>query len=441
MIHNIDVIQLANNKVIDCWNNLSNIIDISKNLPVYDQVKNHEIIQNDFNYEIKKYLIKPNDETLINIYNDEINKIITEIIQKLSSIYSFDNQDKYQCRDLYLGIYELYKDLKLLDSINDGYLFFDDKKYYQKYAYYTSIIIMSSIFSVNLINNDNNKLSFIEIYKSNPLILFFLCCYVFFDNLIDSPDVDKMTKKLVVTYIDYLFKSGCILDEFNGLEKKYVSTINNIFSILLNYDLNEYPYLYESMYTIFKTEVHTSKYQTFENIDIAKNIDNIIYVSLIKGRETFLASWQIFYITTNFRINYDIMFISNHCGLIFQLLDDLDDINIDIVEKNITLFSYPYLYQFNDEDKITHLKNNVSKLINYVLNIKTELNKINHEFMSAKKKEQYSFALLVYLNYCIAKNSEVRSLFTEYETIFPFKYDDIVKIYHSKTLLMLEYLL
>ena len=127
----------------------------------------------DFN---KKYLIQKTDNKLMNEYNNEINQFIIDLQKKTDLPHNINN---FIFNDIYLGMNELCKDLKLLDSINDGYLFFDDKKYYQKYAYYTSIIIMSSIFSINLINTDDNLLSFVEIYKNNPLILFFLCCYVF----------------------------------------------------------------------------------------------------------------------------------------------------------------------------------------------------------------------------------------------------------------------
>lgn len=384
----------------------------------------------DFN---KKYLIQTTDEKLMNEYNNEINQFIIDLQKKTDLPHNINN---FIFNDIYLGMNELCKDLKLLDSINNGYLFFDEDKFDEKNMYYGLLIIVTSIFSLNLIE-DEKTFSFVKIYKRNPLILFFLCCYVFFDNLLDSPDIDKNVKKTVVKYIDHLFKTGKLLDEFNNLEIKYLSTINNIFSILLNYKLDEYPYLYESMYKIFISEVKTSKYQTFEQKEDAKDINIILSMTMDKGKETLIATWQIFYININFRTCDDLMTLSSHMGFIFQLLDDLDDIELDVLEKNITLFSYPYLYQLDDIDE--YIRINVTKLINYVLNINEEFKKIDSEYVSTEKKQQYEFAFVIYLNYCIGKNKMLKDMFMEYEYLFPIKYDEIVKIYKQKQSMISQY--
>ena len=71
----------------------------------------------DFN---KKYLIQTIDEKLMNEYNNEI------------------NQQFY----LLIGMNELCNDLKLLDSINNGYLFFDEK----------NVMKLQMILNINMIN-------------------------------------------------------------------------------------------------------------------------------------------------------------------------------------------------------------------------------------------------------------------------------------------------
>ena len=396
-------------------------------------VNNYHFKNNISTLACKKYLVKPTDEETVLKYNTEINEYIANVQSQIELPFEIKH---YIFQDLYLGLYELYKDLKLLDKLNNGYLFFDENKFDERYIYYGTIIIFASVYSLNLMEN-KQIFSFVEIYKSNPLILFFLCCYVFFDNLLDSPDIDKNIKKIVIKYIDHLFKTGKLLDEYHNLDLKYLSTINNIFSILLNYKLEDYPRLYESMYKIFMTEVKTNKYQTFEQKEDVKDINIILSMSMDKGRETLIASWQIFYININFRSCNNLMKLASHMGFMFQLLDDLDDIDIDIREKNVTLFSYPYLYELEDIDE--YMKTNVLKLINYVMNINDEFKKIDSEYVDENKKQQYAFAYLVYLNYCVAKNIMLKKMFAEYEHLFPIKYDEIVEIYKQKQLLALKY--
>lgn len=402
------------NNIYKCNNYTLNVNDAWKTIKTFD----------------KKYLMKPSTETMQQ-YNTEINNFIVKLQDEFKLPF-----EHFLLNDIYLGLYELYKDLKLLDKINNGYLFFDENKFDQKYMYYATINIFASIYSLNLIEN-KQTFSFVEIYRSNPLILFFLCCYVFLDNLLDFPDTDKTIKKLVTKYIDHLFRTGKILNEYCNLDLKYLSTINNIFSILMNYKLDLYPYLYESMYKIFISEVKTNKYQTFENKNDVKDLNIILKMTMDKGRETLIASWQIFYINVNFRSCNDLMILSSHMGFMFQLLDDLDDIDIDVKEKNVTIFSYPFLYKLENIDE--YMKINVSKLINYVMGIEEEFKKINSEYVDETKKQQYAFAFLIYLNYCIAKNNMLKKMFAEYEYLFPIKYDQIVDIYKQKNLLEVKY--
>ena len=414
---------------INIWNNINYHLQYTK-IKSYDYQLNIDNAWNTITSLDKKYLMKPLDVN-IKQYNIEINEFITKLQNDIELPF-----EHFLLNDVYLGLYELYKDLKLLDKINNGYLFFDENKFDQRYMYYATINIFASIYSLNLIEN-KKSFSFAEIYRNNPLILFLLCCYVFLDNLLDSPDIDKTIKKSVTKYIDHLFKTGNILNEYCDLDLKYLSTINNIFSILLNYKLEEYPYLYQSMYKIFISEVKTSKYQTFEHKDDIKDLNIILNMTMDKGRETLIASWQIFYININFRSLNDLMILSSHMGFMFQLLDDLDDIDIDIKEKNVTIFSYPYLYELEDIDE--YMKINVSKLINYVINISEEFKKINNEYVDETKKQQYAFAYLIYLNYCIAKNTMLKKMFADYEHCFPLKYDQIVEIYKQKQLLEFKY--
>ena len=123
-------------------------------------------------------------------------------------------------------------------------------------------------------------------------------------------------------------------------------------------------------------------------------------------------------------LSFSISVSSNRCKI-----DDLIDIEQDVNENNITLFSYPFLYKINDTNQ--YLKNNVTKLINYVLNINEILNDKIDVITTDNIKIVY-FVLLLLLNYGISKYDNIKSMFIDYESIFPLKFNDIYEFRKQK---------
>jgi hypothetical protein len=179
--------------------------------------------------------------------------------------------------------------------------------------------------------------------------------------------------------------------------------------------------------TIFNINSITSKIQSFVFDEPKKNIIEIIKCTLLKGSETMFGILQICDINKNFKEDLNYVLLCLHLGFIFQLLDDLCDIDQDVKEKNITLFNYPILYNqhFDEKKKDEFLKSNVIKLINYVFNFKNILNDIQIDGLTQSKKNMYFNIIYIYLNYAISKYHNIRNMLGEYEGIFLFKFSDI----------------
>jgi hypothetical protein len=353
--------------------------------------------------------------------NNKINEIVNNHFEKY-----YDKSEFINCiinnsiHDIYLSFYQFYNDLRMLDNINDSYNYLNTSNYHATIKY--AILLLGMYTSSTYINK--NKLSLKDTYMNNPLIIFYICSYIFFDNLLDDITVSSDTKNNISKYIDTLFKLGELpTKNIYNIENKHFKNINNIFVILFNYKKEKYPFLYKSLYSVFKSEVTTAHYQNSNSIDT----DTILMCTLHKGKETVLGLWQIFEINKNFRDDHNYTILANHIAMIFQLLDDLDDIQEDIVDKNITIFSYPYLTDYADID--LYLKNNVSKLINYILNINEELDAIDIEYISEEHKKNISIMMLVYLNICISKHENIKNMFIQYNFLFPLDFNNCHEFY------------
>ena len=149
------------------------------------------------------------------------------------------------------------------------------------------------------------------------------------------------------------------------------------------------------MFDIFNAEAITNKYQTFTDINNAKDIDKILECTLIKGRDTVFGVWQICQINKDFKNDVYYNIIGNHLGFIFQLLDDFIDIEQDVQEKNVTLFSYPVLYKYIDNQ---YFVNNINKLINYLNNLDDI---ISDSYLEKKDLEVIKVCAIFLLNYGI----------------------------------------
>lgn len=372
----------------------------------------------------------PSDHIYNYAKNGNLN-IMDEIINKYFDTYKSSNNyvikyiiENINASDLITTFIKFYNDIKILDKLNPNHkiLNLDNEENTKKCN--TSLIILVGIHTSSKFIN-NNKMTILETYNSNPLIFYYLCCYLFFDYLIDDPNIDKLCKKQVVDYTYNLFNYGSFEFKNNLLETdvnlivNYIPTIDNIFSILFNYNKNDYPELYKSMFDIFNAEAITSKYQTFTNINDVKDINKILECTLIKGRDTIFGVWQICEINKDFKNDPCYNMIGNHFGLIFQLLDDFIDIEQDVQEKNVTLFSYPVLYKYVDNQ---YFINNINKLINYLNNLDDI---ISDSYLEKKHMELIHVCAIFLLNYGISSDEMFRNMYKDYEKCLYFDFNEI----------------
>lgn len=418
-IHKIDSYYL------DYWANLSSTVNLPDNL--HSQQDNFNLL---IGFPIEEIKNK------INSFDLNINDIIKKYFENHKNInkefISVILNDTINYNNVAIGCYQFYEDLKLIDKINNGYSFLDVSTTNNKKKVGLGFGILYILYiAYGFVNDTKDNLD--DLYRSNPLFLFYICGYLFFDFLLDDPTISKTTKKNVIKYINTIFSTGELYDpdDDNLIDTHYLTTIKTIFTILLNYDKEKYPFLYDSVYKMFMIEAVTSKYQTYDGNSV--KYEDILKCSLLKSSFSVMGVFQICNITKDFYNDPEYVKFSSHFAFILQLADDLIDIEQDIEENNITIFSYPYIYKLENRDE--YLKENISKLINYVFDFKNIIEEIN--IFNGKNKVGYYYMLLMLINYGISKYDNIREMFKEYESIFLFKFDEIYKIIDSKCMILL----
>ena len=265
--------------------------------------------------------------------------------------------------DIYKTFIKFIKDIKTLDSTNPHYKIVDDLVYVKLvnsfnillYIYYSSVIMA------------NNDKTMIETYNQNSLIFYYTCSYIILDYILDDPTIPKANKKQVVMYINTLFLSGKHDTSKYDLIQNYIPSISKAFDILFTYDKKEYPEVYRSLYDIFKFESLSSSYQSFNDSSDKKDINKILEHTLNKGRETVFSIFQVCNPKKVYKDDRAYYFIASHFGFVLQLLDDFMDVDQDVKEKSVTIFSYPILYDLENKDE--YLEKNIGKLLNYISSI------------------------------------------------------------------------
>ena len=408
-----------NNDIIpnDCsmfWDNIS--CDIYSLTNIKYPVFNHS-----FNYDLFKNF--PLNEIKTNLANNnyDIESIFISYMEQHKIMHLID-ANFFKLLNI-KTIFDFYNDLNKLNKLNSACSFIDIND--KKKIIFTVVIFIAICVSSITINNNQNDLK--TTYDNNPLILFYISSYLFFDYLFDDITINKNIKKNIVKYVNNIFDNGPNLD-FSIPNDKYFDTINNLFMILQCYDKSKYPLLYQTLKNVFNIEATTSKIQTYyENYNV--DLDKILLCTLLKGRETINGVWQICDIDKDFKQDIKYNKLMNHFGLIFQMLDDLIDIEQDINENNITIFSYPFIYKI--ENPKEYLEKNIIKLTNYVYLFRNIQDEIDINF-SEKQKEMLFNMLLLMLNYGISKNDILKKILADHQHLFFFKFDDIIKFRQFK---------
>ena len=279
----------------------------------------------------------------------------------------------------------------------------------------------------------------------NKFIIFLTSCFIFYDDILDLQDIDKGDKEWCLSFTDFFFqtmlhktnsknKIEMLEIESNFLEETKITTDNQILKDrtfrLLDICLQEKNNLVNNqenikvekenelldkkvrlIYELFQTEVRISKIQK-RHLDKQEILVNLLTKSQ-KSIEVILTC-----LVPNQKFNETVLDLTYKFSFVSQLLDDLNDIEDDYKEGNLTIFQR--LSNFNPNLEIeTTLK--------YIFYIQRELDsiKISKPYEKILKHTNHLANMLVF-NYAIGKNTNLK-LDAEIEKFKFIKNEDIIK--------------
>lgn len=354
----------------------------------------------------------------------ELEKLISYIIQDNYNYIIFENLTQFFDYQNILSVLEniiIHKNkiLNIIDynpekkkKIFLGILWF-------LFGYYLTNFILLIYNPRNNIKLDINKIS------NNQYYVFLTSCFIFYDELLDSKNenISKETKNICLGFTKYFF---VYLTKFenenltnsnltiNSIYKEYLKfeNINNsnnnntendeiisqtkkLLEIFLKeYLTNPNKDILNSILDLFITELKANKIQKGINKN-NNNIDLLDYTILKSQKSLYcnlLILIQSFDKNTQIDIkkNEYVKYLTYLFGLYSQLMDDFNDIDIDIIENNNTIFI-----------DLENRELNIKKLLNLIYFIYQELNTNN----KIKKENLTNLNLNLFIfNYIISKN-------------------------------------
>lgn len=278
----------------------------------------------------------------------------------------------------------------------------------------------------------------------NKFIVFLTCCFIFYDDILDLQDLDIDDKKWCLGFTKFFFetilhknnykrKIEMLEIESNFLENTKIKTTNQLLKDktlrLLDVCLQEKNKLVNNpdnvcvekerkmldkkvrlIYDLFQTEVRISKSQK-EMLDRPNILINLLTKSQksIEVILTCLVPFQIFSENT-MNLTYKFSFVS-------QLLDDLNDIEDDYKEGNITIF----------QESISKTNLEIVNTLKYIFYIQKELEftQFSKKYEKLLKSTNHLANMLVF-NYAIGKNVNLK-LDPKLEKFKYIRNEDIIK--------------
>jgi hypothetical protein len=288
-----------------------------------------------------------------------------------------------------------------------------------------------------------NKIILSEL-ATNNYIVFLTCCFIFYDNIFDSPIIGIKDKKLVIDFTKHFFDKVSDLEmKFDNIKEDFLINYyyninneikndndirndneikNNILNNeilqrtinLLNVFYKEYrkdknnerrTKILKVIKKLFYTEIETSKKQK-----ITQDEKEIFKITLLKSYVSIETIFTLIFPEND--ITDKIKDIIKRFALLSQLMDDLNDIVIDLEENNNTLFTLKDNKGNLLEDKIDLNIRRLLKLID-VINIF-----INENLPESKNNMFYktinSYMTLLVLNYSLGKNNKSINKYNKY---------------------------
>lgn len=280
--------------------------------------------------------------------------------------------------------------------------------------------------------------------SQNNLIIFLTCCFIFYDDILDLDNISKPDKKWCLSFTDYFFQS--ILDknnsqkhlkmleiESNFFQKTKINTDNKklrdrtlrllevclteknkVLEIKDTNNLETESYLLERkvrlIYELFQTEVRISKTQ--KNILTRKEMLENLLTKSQKSIEVILTC-----LVPQVEYSENVMNLTYKFSLVSQLLDDLNDIEDDILEGNMTIFQDTHTINYQLEIETT---------LKYLFYIRDYLQTIDFPKNGKMIKDINHMANMLVFNYAVGKNVKLK-LDTKIEKFKYIRDTDIIK--------------
>ena len=280
--------------------------------------------------------------------------------------------------------------------------------------------------------------------SQNKFIIFVTGCFIFYDDILDLANINKNDKKWCLQFTDYFFQTILELSsnqkiemleiESNFLAKTTVKTANQnlrertfrLLDVCLQ-ERNKYistdkEYKDEEKYRIvdkkvrlifelFKLEVEISKNQK-KKLKREKILVNLLTKSQ-KSIEVILMC-----LIPNLKLKESVLDLTYKFSFVSQLLDDLNDIEDDSAEGNITIFQdHSYLNYQQD----------IENTLKYLFYIQDDLKSVNmHDKNEKLLKISNHLANMLVFNYAVGKNNNIK-LDTRLERFKFIRDADIIK--------------
>lgn len=378
----------------------------------YNFIKNFPVCNKKDLEDLITYILKDNNfiifQNLTNFFDDKnIINLLENIVIHKNKILEIINYNPNNKKKIFLGI-----------------LWF-------LFGYYLTNLILLIYISKN---NNNIKLDINKI-SNNQYYVFLTSCFIFYDELLDSKNenISKETKNICLGFTKYFFtyltkiKNNNLTNLNLNLEsiyQKYIKLENiklenteinesneiiNQTKKLLEIFLNEYltnpnKDILNSILDLFITELKANKIQK-------DNSSNLLDYSILKSQKSLYCNLLILIDSFDPKIkndminNLDVKYLTYLFGLQSQLMDDFNDIDIDIIENNNTIFT-----------NIENRELNIKRLLNLIYFIYEELSYNKN----IKKENLINLNINLFIfNYIISKNvKNYRSDLSKYVPLY-----------------------
>ena len=286
-------------------------------------------------------------------------------------------------------------------------------------------------FMIYQVSDLSSKYPLINITQaaSNPYLVFLSVCFIYYDTVLDSPHFHKLEKKIILEYTQFFFQEiphqtppqilasylkNNVIGEIKKNKLVECHQILNYFGT--TWKKNPQKSILTSILNLFQQEVSSSKIQ---HQDVSQvSFQNILKCTLLKSSSSITAIFQCLFPDLNMTPYQESI---QKFSFLSQILDDLNDMDVDREENNLTYFTYP------EEDK---LLGKCLKTYHYIFSIRDFIRSSNIKPIYANLN--HYFNILVF-NYAIAKIRKPQNLYAKFTKHLLVSQKDILKLRNMKT--------